>query len=170
MVGCVVAHEGLGIFTKCPEEFVFNPKLDVVKTKTISIAVQCKHCEDALCLNACPSKAISRVDDAVVLNTTRCIGCKTCVLTCPYGAVNMVEVAKGNYVSNKCDFCVGRAEPECVKVCLTNSLKVVTEGTPNESKSPEAAAPVESSAEKPADAPRPGILNALTGWLFPNRP
>jgi len=127
MVGCVVAHEGLDIFTKLPGEYVFNPKLDIVKTRAISIAVQCKHCENPACLNVCGTKAISKVDGAVVINTDRCIGCKTCVIACPYGAVSMVEAEDGKYLANKCDLCTGRAEQECVKVCLTQSLRLVTE-------------------------------------------
>jgi Fe-S-cluster-containing hydrogenase component 2 len=39
----------------------------------------------------------------------------------------MVNVGEGRLVANKCDLCAGKAEQECVKVCLTNSLKLVTE-------------------------------------------
>jgi len=122
MAGCVVSHEGIGLFSKLPGEYVFNPKLNIVKTKSISIAVQCKHCENPACLNACGTKAITKVDDAIILNPDRCIGCKTCVIACPYGAVSMV-----NTKANKCDLCAGKDMQECVKVCLTNSLKLVTE-------------------------------------------
>ena len=133
MVGCVVAHEGLEIFSKLPGEYVFNPKLDIVKTRTISIAVQCKHCENAACLNACVPKAITKKDGALVMNPDRCIGCKTCVMACPYGAISMVVASDGRCHANKCDLCAGRDEQECVKVCITNSLKLVTEDSLNES-------------------------------------
>ena len=133
MVGCVVSHEGIEFFRKPPGQTVFNPRLDVVKTRTISIAVQCKHCENAACLNACVTKAITKVDGAMIINPDRCLGCKTCVLACPYGAVTMAKAGDGRLIANKCDLCAGKAEQECVKVCLTNSLKLVTEEGMSES-------------------------------------
>lgn len=136
MIGCVVAHEGIKIFQMHPDEYVFSPKLDIVKTDTISIAVQCKHCENASCLNSCPVDAISRIDDAVIINTSKCIGCKTCMLACPYGAINMVKASDRalqtdnceRMVANKCDLCVNdKNGPTCVRVCPTKSLTLVTE-------------------------------------------
>ncbi len=136
MIGCVVAHEGTKIFYMNPDEYVFNPKLQLVRTATISVAVQCKHCENAACLNACPNGAISKVDNAVVINTDKCIGCKTCMIACPYGAIDMVKSSDGKkqlddsdrIVANKCDLCTGvEGGPACVKVCPTACLTLVTE-------------------------------------------
>ncbi len=136
MIGCVVAHEGTKIFYMNNDEYVFNPKLDIVKTLTISVPVQCKHCENAACMNACPTAAISKTDEAVIIDTKKCIGCKTCMIACPYGAIDMVGDSAGTkqadnsqrIVANKCDLCSGLdGGPMCVKVCPTSCLTLVTE-------------------------------------------
>ena len=133
MIGCVIAHEGFEVFHQSPDEYSFNPKLDIIKTKDLTIAVQCKHCENAACHNACPCGAISREDGAVILNRQLCVGCKTCMLACPYGAINMVKSSDDKLLANKCDLCKGRARRECVSVCLTDTLKLVTNETLHES-------------------------------------
>ena len=136
MIGCVVAHEGTKIFQMKPGEYVFNPKLDVVKTATITIPVQCKHCENPACMNACPVKAIEVVDNTVIISQDKCIGCKTCMIACPYGAIDMVKASDGGkqqdgsdrIIANKCDLCNGiEGGPACVRVCPTASLKLITE-------------------------------------------
>ncbi len=129
MIGCVVAHEGLEIFQMDPDEYAFNPKLDIVKTATISVAVQCKHCENPACMSVCLSSAIDRIDNAVIIDTNKCIGCKMCMIACPYGAINMLKESKSDkVVANKCDLCAGvEGGPTCVKVCPTKSLTLETE-------------------------------------------
>ncbi|KNZ43359.1 4Fe-4S dicluster domain-containing protein [Acetobacterium bakii] len=136
MIGCVVAHEGEKIFQMNPWEYVFNPKLDIVKTATITIPVQCKHCENPACMNVCPVGAIEMIDNTVVVLHDKCIGCKTCMIACPYGAIDMVVASDGKkqldnsdrIVANKCDLCIGREEgPACIQVCPTAALKLVTE-------------------------------------------
>src|SRR5262249_35246557 len=56
----------------------------------------CRTCSDARCLSPCEHDAIKR--DAktgeVVIHEDRCIGCSLCALSCPYGAINMVNVAE----------------------------------------------------------------------------
>lgn len=138
MIGCVVSHEGLKIFQMEPDGYVFNPKLDIIKTAAISIAVQCKHCENPACLNACPVGAIVKTDDVIVVRQDKCIGCKTCMVACPYGAINMVSHSSqdGRIVANKCDLCINEGtDPVCVKVCPTRSLTMVTEDKLSESNS-----------------------------------
>ncbi|AFA47612.1 4Fe-4S dicluster domain-containing protein [Acetobacterium woodii] len=136
MISCVIAHEGEKIFQMNPGEYVFNPKLDIVKTATITVPVQCKHCENPACMNVCPVKAIKIIGCAVVVTPDKCIGCKTCMIACPYGAINMIKSSDGKkqidnserMVANKCDLCVGReAGPACIQVCPTASLKLVTQ-------------------------------------------
>ncbi len=138
MIGCVIAHEGEKIFQMNPGEYVFNPKLDIVKTATITVPVQCKHCENPACMNVCPVKAIEIVNNAVVVSPDKCIGCKTCMIACPYGAIDMITASNGQkqsdnserIVANKCDLCAGREDgPACIQVCPTASLKLVTQET-----------------------------------------
>lgn len=137
MIGCVVAHEGKRIFEVDPDSYTFNPRLHMVKTVKISAVVQCKHCENPACLAACASGAIYRKDNAVLIDTSKCIGCKGCVEACPFGAVNMAELdgefqsdGAQKIVANKCDLCTGLPNgPMCVRVCPTEALKIVDEET-----------------------------------------
>jgi electron transport protein HydN len=129
----VVAHEGKRIFEIDPDAYDFNPRLFMVKTARVSAPVQCRHCENPACKSSCTSGAISVKDDVVLIDTKKCIGCKNCVIACPFGAVEIVETAEVQKdgtvkkVANKCDLCVGVADsPSCVKVCPTEALKVVT--------------------------------------------
>jgi len=136
MIGCVVAHEGVKIFQMKPGEYVFNPKLDIIKTATITMPVQCKHCENPACMNVCAVGAIQMIDNAVMVLQDKCIGCKTCMIACPYGAIDMVVSSDGKkqldgserVVANKCDLCTGiDGGPACIRVCPTAALKLVTE-------------------------------------------
>ncbi|MDR0551382.1 MAG: 4Fe-4S dicluster domain-containing protein, partial [Spirochaetaceae bacterium] len=58
---------------------------------------------------------------------------KNCVIACPFGAVEIVETAEvandgtNRKIANKCDLCAGVADkPSCVRVCPTETLKLVT--------------------------------------------
>lgn len=140
MISCVVAHEGKRIFEIDPDGYAFNPKLFMVKTARVSTPVQCKHCENPVCKAACTSNAIKIENGAVVVNQKKCIGCKNCIIACPFGAVEIVETAEvqsdGSFkkTANKCDLCVGFADsPSCVRVCPTEALALVTEDKLDES-------------------------------------
>ncbi|GHU40612.1 electron transporter HydN [Spirochaetia bacterium] len=134
MIACVVAHEGKRIFEIDPDGYSFNPRLFMVKTAKLSAPVQCRHCENAACKQACMSGAISIKDGIVSIDQKKCIGCKNCVIACPFGAVEIVETAEVNTdgtakkLANKCDLCKGVADnPQCVRVCPTEALALVTE-------------------------------------------
>ncbi len=84
----------------------------------------CNHCEDAVCLNNCPVGAIYRAADGTVIqDPDTCIGCRMCVMSCPYGQPKYDE-AKG--VSGKCDGCYGLrkdgSDPACVAGCPNRAL------------------------------------------------
>lgn len=83
------------------------------------IPMTCLHCEEAWCMNICPAGAISRVDStgAVVINQDKCVGCKMCILACPYGSIHFDD---RKLVSAKCNLCGG--EPRCVEHCIAAAL------------------------------------------------
>lgn len=117
----------------------FQPRLKVVVGSKVTTPVLCRQCEDKPCAKACPNNAIVTEDGHVKVYQARCIGCKSCVVACPYGAMNVVvkEVApaagalfKGvqtKALALKCDLCSHReGGPACVEVCPTQALRLVT--------------------------------------------
>jgi Fe-S-cluster-containing hydrogenase component 2 len=84
------------------------------------VPLTCMHCDDAWCLEICPSGAISRDAQtaAVVIDRTRCAGCKMCLLACPYGNIRF-DPSSG--VAGKCDLCDG--DPACVRTCGAGALR-----------------------------------------------
>ena len=137
MIACVVAHNGEDLFHKNHNDINFNPKLEVIKTETVSAPIQCRHCEDAPCAKACPNDAIERINSSIRVNESKCIGCKTCMIACPFGAIDLSPLSeipvdklyfKENMVANKCDLCAETKDgPACVKVCPTKAFKIVKE-------------------------------------------
>ncbi len=85
----------------------------------------CMHCEAAPCVTVCPTTAMQKRDDGVVLvDQTKCIGCRYCEWACPYGAPQFNE-AKG--VMTKCTFCedllAQGQNPACVDACVMRAIK-----------------------------------------------
>jgi electron transport protein HydN len=127
-IACVIAHSENGKISPAN----FFPRLQVMKTPQITTPILCRQCENAPCANACPNDAISYQNESVLVTQSRCIGCKTCMVACPYGAMSVktsVELlANRPYQTqaNKCDLCNGRAQgPACVEVCPTGALKLM---------------------------------------------
>ena len=88
-VACVVSHqENQDCAALTPKTFL--PRIHVIKGVNVSTATACRQCEDAPCANVCPNGAISRDQGFVHVMQERCIGCKTCVVACPYGAMEVV--------------------------------------------------------------------------------
>jgi formate dehydrogenase iron-sulfur subunit len=85
----------------------------------------CKHCENAACLEACPTGALFRTEfDTVVVQQDICNGCGYCVPACPFGVVALDSV---DGKAHKCTLCYDRLkgglEPACAKACPTNSIQ-----------------------------------------------
>jgi formate dehydrogenase iron-sulfur subunit len=91
------------------------------------VKVQCMHCDRPACLSACIVGAFSKKEDgAVVWDGDMCIGCRYCMVACPF-QVPAFEYHKAiNPEIRKCDFCVTRqAEgklPACVEICPVEAL------------------------------------------------
>jgi len=88
----------------------------------------CQQCVEAACVAVCPKDALSRDDknEIVVYDPERCIGCKMCVMACPFGAMG-VDSELGKV--SKCDLCDG--DPTCVSFCDAGALKFVDTDTVN---------------------------------------
>lgn len=89
-----------------------------------TVPVVCQQCVEPLCVELCPATALSRSDEtgAVVVDTDRCLGCRTCVQVCPFGAPSVDRILGA---AQKCDLCDG--DPTCVKFCPTGALTAVPE-------------------------------------------
>ncbi|MBL8627955.1 MAG: 4Fe-4S binding protein [Myxococcales bacterium] len=69
----------------------------------VDVVFTCRTCTDARCLSPCEHDAIKRdpASGEVKIDETRCIGCSLCALSCPYGAIDMINVAEPDMPSWK---------------------------------------------------------------------
>lgn len=81
------------------------------------IPVTCFQCADAPCVKACPAGALLQGQGLVRFVRENCIGCKMCMLACPFGVITFNEEER---VIAKCDTCDG--DPECVRFCNYDAL------------------------------------------------
>ena len=97
-------------------------RVKLAKAKPISFAVQCRHCKGSPCVTACLSGAMHQDEESgvVVHDPEKCIGCWTCIMVCPYGAISM-DVS-GSGVVAKCDLCTELDVPACVANCPNEAL------------------------------------------------
>ena len=97
------------------------------ETWTYHVSMACMHCSRPICVEVCPTKAMhKRSDGIVVIDTDRCMGCQYCAWACPYAAPQFDET-RG--VMTKCDLCrdhiaMGR-DPACVEACMMRVLTLV---------------------------------------------
>jgi len=73
-------------------------KIVRIDEEGLDIPIGCEHCDNAPCITACPTRALSRDSEtnAIVLNSDFCIGCKQCMVVCPFGAIHFNEKRKIN--------------------------------------------------------------------------
>ncbi len=92
----------------------------------VYIKRQCMHCQNPACVSACPVGALQKTGaGAVVYDCTRCIGCRYCMVACPFG-VPKFEWSEPLPRIRKCTFCSDRQaagmEPACAAACPTGAL------------------------------------------------
>ena len=108
-------------------EKVANPSLariHVVKWEAdgVDVPVVCQQCDRPSCQAVCPTGATYRDEatGAISVDQKRCIGCRMCVLACPFGATTFDFRARRIL---KCTLCDG--DPACAKFCTTGALQYV---------------------------------------------
>jgi Fe-S-cluster-containing dehydrogenase component len=124
-IGCYTCEE-VCKFLNDEQQFIRLYEIESGLSKPIS----CFHCVKAPCVTVCPTNAlIVDKDGAVVTRVTRCIGCTSCIIACPFGIPELLPV--GHVV--KCDLCSKLRseglEPGCAAVCPTNAIVM---GSPEE--------------------------------------
>jgi Fe-S-cluster-containing dehydrogenase component len=116
------------------------------------VPVLCNHCERPPCVKVCPTQSTwKRASDGIVMmDMHRCIGCRYCIVACPYGSRSFnftdprpfIEGIHDNFPSRtrgvveKCNFCAERlaegGEPACVAACRRHGGRALTFGDLNE--------------------------------------
>jgi DMSO reductase iron-sulfur subunit len=94
------------------------------------MSLACNHCEDPACLKACPVAAYTKREDGIVLHDrNRCIGCRMCMLACPY---QVPQYSQEEKKVQKCHLCAERIdkgqEPACVSGCPMEAISVIDTG------------------------------------------
>jgi electron transport protein HydN len=137
-VACVLAHPADVPKGSELSSENFHPRLKLVRNLKMTAPVQCRQCENAPCVNVCPSGALFYDRNIVQLSAERCIGCQSCVIACPFGAMEMVTRPVGEQnpgapyakaavsVAQKCDLCIDvETGPACMQVCPTKAFHLV---------------------------------------------
>jgi carbon-monoxide dehydrogenase iron sulfur subunit len=126
-IACAIEHSK----SKVLEEAVAETpgpqrRVSVESAGEYGVPLQCRHCEDAPCITVCPTQAIHRDADhaPVLIAQDKCIGCKFCLMVCPFGVIDISHDGKAVV---KCDLCIQRTEagqePACVAGCPTGALQ-----------------------------------------------
>jgi Fe-S-cluster-containing hydrogenase component 2 len=120
-VACASAHTTTPLTSSA-----FRPRLSVVKHGLVSVPVMCHQCENAPCAAACPTGALVQGRTTVEIDEARCIGCNSCVVVCPFGAVTIQRQTDTEGLKViKCDLCVASENgPACISVCPTAALSL----------------------------------------------
>ncbi len=98
-----------------------QPRLCVERRGDVCFAVQCRHCDEPWCVYSCLTGAMRKnpVTGIVTSDPEKCIGCWTCLIACPNGALVKNRSSK---IVAKCDFCPGQDTPVCVVNCPNEAL------------------------------------------------
>ena len=149
MIACAMAHESVSATELVTRKVPFVPRVTLVNVPEVTVPVQCRQCEDSPCANACPVGALVERGGHIEVIADRCIGCKGCVLACPFGAIQVVEAPseqaglmiieggwdgasspgpmhpKSLFVVSKCDLCGDLGAPACVGICPAGALRLI---------------------------------------------
>ncbi len=103
----------------------YGPFLEGDKVIQYFVPMSCMHCADAPCIRACPAKAIYKEagTGTTMVNKDRCIGCRMCLLVCPYGAPRYNESGE----CELCDLCTrrfheGKKKTACEAACVATAI------------------------------------------------
>lgn len=93
----------------------------------VTVKVQCMHCDHPACSSACIVGAFTKNESGVVIwDESKCIGCRYCLVACPFQipAYEYLKALEARVV--KCDWCVDRQKenklPACVEICPVEAL------------------------------------------------
>ena len=131
-----------------PQDPQWIRKVDIRDLRTgyvQSLPMLCQHCENPPCVDVCPTAAsMKRADGIVLVDRHACIGCRYCMMACPYKARSFVaaaltdqhpEVPRGKGCVESCTLCVHRVDkgrlPACVEACPKHAMLFGNLNDPN---------------------------------------
>ncbi|MEE9343233.1 MAG: 4Fe-4S dicluster domain-containing protein [Gammaproteobacteria bacterium] len=114
-----------------------------------TLPVMCQHCETAPCVDVCPTGASFKREDGIVLVDKHiCIGCRYCMMACPYKARSFIHedlkdqkpwAPRGKGTVESCTMCVHRVDedgtPACVEACDSENHQAMIFGDLNDENS-----------------------------------
>lgn len=116
---CAFANSGISDMVKALKGVTINPRISVEEKDGVCFAVNCRHCEDPICVKSCITGALTKVDGVINIDQEKCVGCYTCVLVCPYGAVMPTDSGP----VQKCELCTKNGGvPACVEGCPNKAI------------------------------------------------
>lgn len=117
---CAYAEKGGRSMASALMDLKIRPRIRIEEKDGISFAVQCRHCQEPLCVKSCITGALTVKDGVITIDHNKCVGCYTCILVCPYGAISVSE----NGAVQKCELCVSteNGTPYCVKGCPNGAI------------------------------------------------
>jgi carbon-monoxide dehydrogenase iron sulfur subunit len=97
------------------------PRVRVERNVEVSFPIQCRQCTEPWCVYACLTGAMHKdtVTGMISVDMEKCVGCWTCIVACPYGAIKQ-DTAQKKVL--KCDLCQGEDIPVCVTNCPNEAL------------------------------------------------
>jgi carbon-monoxide dehydrogenase iron sulfur subunit len=121
-LACVVEHSAAkSLFAAIGEMPVPRKRLYVEQVLERKLPLLCRHCEEAPCVQACRTGAVSQdaLTRIVTHDPEKCIGCWMCAMVCPYGVIGRQLERR---IAVKCDRCPDLEVPACVAACPTKAL------------------------------------------------
>ena len=129
-VHCKTFH-GLPIGPRLGQIMPVGPRMVCQVPRMSFVFMPCFHCEDPWCVAVCPTGAMRKrpKDGIVYVEPSLCVGCKSCITACPWGAPQW-NPQTGKAV--KCNYCMDRVDqglkPACVAKCVTHCLHFMEAG------------------------------------------
>ena len=117
---CAFANSGESDMVKALKGKKLRSRIRIEENDSVSFAVSCRHCDNPLCLKGCISGALSIEDGVIKIDDNKCVGCYTCVLSCPFGALTPSDDGP----MQKCELCTknSQGKPACVRGCPNKAI------------------------------------------------
>ena len=124
---CEIACKKVNLVPKGQMRLFIQDKTDPLNLKEKRyVRVSCQQCQDAPCVNVCPTKACHKDEKTGIttMNTDDCIACKYCIVACPYDVRFINHETKA---AESCNFCLDTNlkdghEPACIEACRYEAI------------------------------------------------